>query len=87
MQQIATSACNSGLGNFWVGLTDLYTDGQFKYWSSGQDYDSAGAAWSSGSVVGAGTYNCAAISNGEIIDDWPCDHSYYALCELEADVC
>ena len=76
MQQIDMAAYNSGLGDIWVGLTDLYVDGQFKYWSSGRDYDSAGAAWPTYNLDGI--LDCVATYNGSKLNDQRCTDTNYA---------
>ena len=70
-----------------MGVTDVYEDGKLRYWSSGEEFDSNGAAWINGSLDGANDNDCAAVYNGDRLGGYPCGSSFYGLCELDADIC
>ena len=77
-----------------MGVTDAFdtTSGNWKYWSSGEDYDESGAAWPNRDMDGVNTgdpdeqYDCAVVQDGSI-DDVHCDASFYALCVLPSSAC
>ena len=88
IQQIVLAAWNSGLGPVWVGVTTVYEKEKLRYWSSGKEFDFSGAAWANGSLDGSPeTDECAVVWQGDELEDEPCGRSFYAVCELQADLC
>lgn len=77
-----------------MGITDAFSDGQFKYWSSAKDYVETGAAWEShshldGIITGSDPpvqNGCAQIKDG-LLNDSFCDQNFYGLCELTHTIC
>ena len=88
MQQITSSAWNNGLGAIWIGLTDLYQDGTYMYWSSGKkfDYDFTKTAWGN-LLVDGDNGNCAVIFDDGFYDDRDCEEPNYGLCVIEQNIC
>ena len=95
MRSVVKSAQDNGYGIIFVGITDAFSDGQFKYWSSAKDYNETGAAWQShanldGVATGSNPpipHDCGCIVNGGLINDTTCEASYFALCELTHIIC
>ena len=88
MQKIVDSAWNNGLGAIWIGLTDLYQDGSYMYWSSGKvfDYDFTKTAWGN-LLVDGDNGNCAVIFDDGFYDDRDCEEPNYGLCVIEQNIC
>ena len=84
MQTILKTAYDSGLGYIWLGVSDVYDEVRWRYWSSGKDYDELTGAfrWDGGQPNGGQNYGC---TNGEYLHD--CDSNLYALCEISSDIC
>ena len=72
-----------------MGVTDVYEEGKFRYWSSGKEVDFNGAAWTNGNLDGGSDFDCAVVVGlHDLLDNQPCDSAhYYGLCELDADIC
>ena len=86
MQTILKTAYGSGLGYTWLGVSDVYDEGRWRYWSSGKDYDELTGAfrWDSGEPNGGDDQNYG-CTNGEHLHD--CNSNLYALCEISSDIC
>ena len=95
MRSVVKSAQDSGYGLIWVGITDAFSDGQFKYWSSAKDYIETGTAWEShanldGVATGSNPpipHDCAVVLHESLVNDAPCDTGYFGLCELTHIIC
>ena len=89
MQAITSAAYSSGLGSIWIGLTDVYEERKWRFWSSGSEFDASTAAfdWLSASETDEDiSENCAAV-HVDHLHDYDCDSSLYALCEIESNLC
>lgn len=64
--------------DFWLGLSDLETEGSF-VWVDGSPLTSSN--WSSGEPNDSGGEDCAQIFSGGLWNDLPCGYSLPAVCE------
>ena len=90
MQAITHAASSSGLGHIWIGVTDVYEETKWRFWSSGKDFDVSTSAF--GSWLGSEGTDVDTSSNCAVVHDYHlhssnCDSSFYALCEIESNLC
>ena len=85
---------DSGVGELFVGLSDEFEEGKWKYIGSGQNFDDSGVTawkWHSGSAANnVDTRNCAEAYGESHIYDELCNDSYwtrYGLCEIKTNLC
>ena len=83
------AAAGGGLGPIWVGLTDTYEENKWRYWSSGDEFDASTAAYAWGNNNSGTSQNCAYVNASyQILYDASCSsNSFYALCEIESNLC
>ena len=87
---MAAAVFNSRQGHVWVGISGSFEEGMFKYFSSGKDYDNLGAAWWTydlDGVNGDHKAECAVAYANDHLQDWDCDTSWYAICEINHQHC
>merc|ERR1712168_235630 len=88
IRAITQAAANSGLGDIWVGLTDTYEEGKWRFWASGDDFNDSAAAYTWQDKTSGTSFNCAIVnSSNQYLYDQSCTDSYYALCEIESNLC
>ena len=91
MKTIAQSAYDNGWGYIWVGITDGYENGKFRYWSSARTYDETGACWPTNDLDGITTgsdqpQDCAVVLR-DTLDDQDCVRDFYAMCQIDNVIC
>ena len=70
-----------------MGLTDGYSEAEWRYVGSGGSFDVSTSAFSWWDSGDGADYNCA-VTDGKLIYDTYCDkYPFYGLCELETDLC
>ena len=91
---IAKVAYDSGVGTLFVGLSDDFEEGNWKYIGSGQNFDDlALTAWewaTDSSMHNVDDQNCAAAYGQYYIYDTFCNHKdwyKYGLCEIKTNLC
>lgn len=87
IKSIVQAAVESGLGYTWLGVTDNYKEGRWRYLSSGRDVDFSNAAFAWGNDDHGSSENCVVSVSSEHIHDTGCDNSFYGLCEIETSLC
>ena len=94
IRTIAQVAYDSGVGYLFVGLSDDFEEGNWKYIGSGQNFDDSGITawnWTDGDLMhNYDTQNCAAAQGENLICDVICndtDWHKYGLCEIKTNLC
>ena len=90
LQKITKAAFDNGMGFTFVGITDAFEQGKWKFAGSGEDYNQSGAtAWKNYNLDEV-DYNDCAVTNGEFLWRTECDNSIYyryAICEIQSNTC
>ena len=91
LRKITKAAFDNGLGHTFVGITDAFEQGRWKYAASGDDYDQSGAtAWKDYNLNAEVDHNDCAVTDGEFLWRTECDNSNlyrYAICEIQSIIC
>ena len=78
------------MGYTFVGITDAFEQGRWKFAGSGEDYNQSGAtAWKNYNLDEVDHYDCA-VTDGEFLWRTYCDNSnsyQYAICEIQSNIC
>ena len=94
IKKIAQMALDSGIGELYVGVTDEYKEGEWRFISSGKTFDDSTATawkWTKGPMMhNIRSQNCAVANGINYIKDTPCDDRNwykYGLCEIKTNIC
>jgi len=91
--QIQALVNSHGSSTFWVGMTDISVENEFRLVSEDifdSSYSTLMVTWSSNEPNGGRRENCVAMYKNDVTDhlyDVSCEAPYYGLCENKVKVC